>query len=457
MLKLLTLSLPRLIVKADLARQVKNVDVYQAFTDMWFEREMWKQLIQHQGIPPSENRVARYHSTAQQLSQIMFARDITTIPSAQFHLPLLGGLPILQQQGNLSFIHKSIQEFFTACCWIESLSSTSLALTRFGARLASSETGLLKFVAQMYDYTKHHTALLELVLASRKSNNQQYTTCTAAANAITILNSTRFIFSGIDLSGINIIGAILDGAIMHKTNLSHANLTDVSLRQACLDRANLSGASLLRVWFDHRSEITLPGVCCGMAATQGGFVTVTVNAYICEHTGRATRISTAETVSVAAAGSFVCVGTADGTIILWDLLTATPVFPPIKLLRGVVHCVAMSNSHIVSGGQDHSVCVCTCADGKLVRVLTGHQRKVTAIALYKQTIISGSADYTLRFWDLETGEALIVMETSHTIQCMVSYEGMLFTGAGNGTVQVWDISTGTTIKIFKGHSKGIPL
>eukprot|EP00026_Physarum_polycephalum_P000242 Phypoly_transcript_00242.p1 GENE.Phypoly_transcript_00242~~Phypoly_transcript_00242.p1 ORF type:complete len:1865 (+),score=284.20 Phypoly_transcript_00242:114-5708(+) len=460
MLKLLTISLPRLVVRADMTRQIKNVDVYQAFSEMWFEREMWKQLVQHSGIPPSENRVAGYLGVARLLGQTMFARGVTTIPSTQFRLPpsdqlLLSGLPVVQQAGNISFIHKSVQEFFTAFGWISALPTTDIAQTILGARLASTEAGLLKFVAQMYDYTKHHAALIDIVLASRGSEEVGVPQI-AAANAMTILNSVKFSFSGMDLSSTNIQGAILDSALMHKTNLSHANLTDVSLRQAWLDGADLSHASLLRAWFDHRSEVMLPDKCSKVAATPDGFVAVTVKSYICEHNGRTSHISSSnEIMSVATQGYLVCMGTATGNIILWSLLTAGPVFPPVNRHSGIVQCLVLTGTHIVSGGYDCKICICNRERGQVLNVLKGHRRRVNAITVLDQTIISGSADGTIRFWDLEVGTQLREIVTSAPIQCMVVCDGMLITGTEHGPIQVWNQATGTFMNKLEGHAKGV--
>lgn len=228
MLRLLTTTLPRLLTtQTTEATKIESVDVYRAFTEMWFEREMWKQLIQHRGIPPEENRVERYRKLAQNASQMMFKEGVISLHTSQLRLQpsdsaLLGGLPLHQQDQVLTFIHKSIQEYFVACAWVKSLTSETPkhATTFFGSRLASDEASLLRFVAMMCDFDTHCAPLLALVLASREAHENEDTHHIAAANAITVLNSTRFSFSGMDLSGVNIKGAILDNAMLHKTNIS---------------------------------------------------------------------------------------------------------------------------------------------------------------------------------------------------------------------------------------------
>jgi hypothetical protein len=275
----------------------------------------------------------------------MFKASVTTLHTSQLPLrrediALLDGLPLHQQDGNFSFIHKSVQEFFVACAWVRSLTSTkpNLATTLFGSRLASTDAGLLRFIALLCNHGQHCGPLVNLVLASRNVDTESENTIPAqsepeirniaqsqpelsnvtpentipqggpvnyvpmrseldlrniapknailaqsepeirniaAANAITVLNSTRFSFSGMDLSGINIPGAILDNAMLHKTNLSRANLADASVKEVCMDGADISGSTLSRVFFGRQADIILPDTCCAVVAGREGFVVVT--------------------------------------------------------------------------------------------------------------------------------------------------------------------------------------
>jgi WD40 repeat protein len=463
MLKLLTIALPRLLTRAALNRQVKSVDVYSAFVDMWFEREMWKQLILYSGIAPTENRIARYFSIAQLLSQHMFERGVTSVQTAQLHLPyneqqLLSGLPLLQQPGNISFIHKSVQEYFIAYGWMASLSSKNLAQSRFGARLASSETGILRFVSQLYNYTQHHETLMELVLASNGAEEQQLI-CIAAANAITVLNSTQFSFSGMDLSGINIQGAILDNAMLHKTNLSHTNLTEVSLRQAWLESANLSCATLSRASFGQQADIILSESCCCLVSRREGFVAVTVHGHIHEDTGRITRIRTitAPVLCVVTHNDILYAGTIAGTVVAWDLLLdEDAVFRRhINTCSGRVLCIALSTKYIITGCADYSICIWDRTNGAFVNKLQHHTQKVSAVVVHGGKIFSGSADNTIRVWDLATLQQVSKIEHLGGVQCLAIYEGMIISGSNRCIVHVWDASTYAPLADLSAHTAEI--
>jgi hypothetical protein len=147
-LKLLTHTLPRLLVhNISSIYKIQLVDVYIAFTTTWFEREMWKILTHSAGIPPDQHRILQYSHTAQFIAQLMFANNTTTLQISALPVAvrsLLHGLPLVQHQDSINFVHKSVQEFFIASEWISALASTSLAQAKFGAQLVLSDE-LIKF------------------------------------------------------------------------------------------------------------------------------------------------------------------------------------------------------------------------------------------------------------------------------------------------------------------------
>ena len=61
---------------------------------------------------------------------------------------------------------------------------------------------------------------------------------------------------------------------------------------------------------------------------------------------------------------------------------------------------------MVSGSNDYTVRVWDLQTGKLLRELKGHTRDVNSVALQGDTVVSGSDDSTVRVWDLQTGTLL---------------------------------------------------
>jgi WD40 repeat protein len=438
------------------------VDVYRAFTELWFEREMWKQLIQHAGIHPSENRVQRYRALAQQISQYLFAAA-TSIPEAKIQLslydrPLVSGLPIHQNLGNIAFIHKSVQDFFTACNWIIALESQqSSAQDFFGVRLASSEAGLLKFLAQMYDYHDHHVALINVVLASRTSDSQS-TRSVAAANAITILNYARFSFSGMDLSGINIKGAVLDNALLDKTNLSTANLTNVSMREVWAPGADFSNATLSNVWFGREADIILKGECCGVVSGHNGFVTMTLDGdiYTLNNTSRIP-VTVEQWTCFTVYDDTLFAGTSKGTIYADDLTRNSIVIRSKRIHQGTVQCITVFAGMIFTGSSDSTICVWDISSGGVVKQLVnGHTNGVLCIKALSGRIISGDGNGTLCMWNVATGKQIISLHAGGGVRCLEFFEGKIVSGTDDAQIRIWDIATFKQVgDTLQGHKESV--
>ena len=67
---------------------------------------------------------------------------------------------------------------------------------------------------------------------------------------------------------------------------------------------------------------------------------------------------------------------------------------------GTVTGVVMSGEVIVSGGADRQVILWRREDGVKIAVLTDHQLGVTALALYRNTLVTTALDWSVHFYGL---------------------------------------------------------
>lgn len=263
MLKLALPVIPRL-QKLRTGSEITRADVYEEFTNKYFEQETWKEVTRGD-IPLSENHPASFAELAERLAQELFLRGTTraAISLNENDTRLARGIPRSQFADNtIGFIYKSVQEFFTARAWMRALDKADQARLQeiLGARPVMAELGVIEFVCKYFHPSSHFTPLLRQVLALRNAKtvieaNQSDQICTAAANAITLLVASGTSLSGLDLSNVCIRGANLNGVIADGTNFSHSNLSGASMRQAWLRKADLQGADLTGVELGQHPKI----------------------------------------------------------------------------------------------------------------------------------------------------------------------------------------------------------
>ena len=97
---------------------------------------------------------------------------------------------------------------------------------------------------------------------------------------------------------------------------------------------------------------------------------------------------------------------------------------------------------------------------RLLRVMAGHQGWVRSVAVdpTNEFLVSGSADRTIKCWDLATG-ALKLTLTGHVsgVRCVRLSERhpYMFSASEDKTVKNWDLETNKVIRSYHGHLSGV--
>ncbi len=134
-----------------------------------------------------------------------------------------------------------------------------------------------------------------------------------------------------------------------------------------------------------------------------------------------------------------------------------------------INCMALSDdgSMLVTGSEDATARMWSTKtdETECIGVLKGHGSYINAVAVCDTFVVTGSADCTLRKWDMTTCECLFVYE-GHTarIQKIIVTGDFIFTSSYDKTAKAWlfnteDIPMGqeeeACIRTFKGHGKGV--
>jgi WD40 repeat protein len=111
-------------------------------------------------------------------------------------------------------------------------------------------------------------------------------------------------------------------------------------------------------------------------------------------------------------------------------------------------------------GRPGEVVLWDAASGVERRRLKGHEDEVSAVVFTpdSKTLITASADKTVRLWDVATGEERAVLNghTGWVTSVAVSRDGkLLASGDWQGTIRLWEAETGKSLAAFKGYTNWV--
>ncbi|MEA5534411.1 hypothetical protein [Crocosphaera sp. XPORK-15E] len=112
---------------------------------------------------------------------------------------------------------------------------------------------------------------------------------------------------------------------------------------------------------------------------------------------------------------------------------------------------------VISGSRDYTLKVWDLATGNLENTLTGHSSMVYSVTVTPdgKQVISGSRDNTLKIWDLATGnlEKTLTGHSGRVYSVTVTADGkQVISGNGDNTLKIWDLVTGKCIATFTAEA-----
>ncbi len=171
--------------------------------------------------------------------------------------------------------------------------------------------------------------------------------------------------------------------------------------------------------------------------------------------------------------TMILIGREDGIVYLWDMETNRSVssFGEVDDLFGVAYAidsVAISpdGQTVAAGGcerQENEICIqgelilWEADSGIEVQQIAAHTDEITSIAFSPdgRTILTGSADATLRIWDVASGDELHRF-TGHTnAVTSVAYGSdgtKVLSGSADAMLRLWDVASGMALYQFSGHT-----
>ena len=125
-----------------------------------------------------------------------------------------------------------------------------------------------------------------------------------------------------------------------------------------------------------------------------------------------------------------------------------------------INCMALSEdgSVLASGSEDKTIKLwCTkTSECECIGILRGHEDYITCILIEDCFVLSGSADKSIRKWDVSTCECVLVCR-GHTsvIYRMICTGDFIFSSSYDRTARCWDFDNGECLRVFRGHKRGV--
>jgi hypothetical protein len=125
---------------------------------------------------------------------------------------------------------------------------------------------------------------------------------------------------------------------------------------------------------------------------------------------------------------------------------------------GPVYAVAVSpDGHtVISASADGSLRLWNAKTGKELKRLDGHSGRVWTVAFAPdgRRVASGGFDKTIRLWDVTTGREIrrFIGHTDYVRSVTFSHDGhLLLSGGDDRSVRLWNVDTSKQIQAFLGH------
>uniref|UniRef100_UPI000563F62C nSTAND1 domain-containing NTPase n=1 Tax=Planktothrix agardhii TaxID=1160 RepID=UPI000563F62C len=114
---------------------------------------------------------------------------------------------------------------------------------------------------------------------------------------------------------------------------------------------------------------------------------------------------------------------------------------------------------LATGSADRTVKLWDISTGKEIKTLSGHINSVNGVSFSPdgKLLATGSGDRTVKLWNTTTWEEIKTLTGRSSVHA-VSFSPdskRLATGSGDNTVKLWDATTGKEIKTLRGHTDGV--
>ena len=158
-------------------------------------------------------------------------------------------------------------------------------------------------------------------------------------------------------------------------------------------------------------------------------------------------------------GKTLVSGSRDEFIIFWNLENSEPITILPGHIGSVDSLTFSPNGEILasSGRYAHRISLWNAETGDFIRFLTGHTEGIDSINFMSDgsTLVSGSYDGTIRFWNTKTGKQL---KSYSGMSAVISPErNKVASHLEDGSIQIWNIYSGDILRTINTPYKTVEI
>ena len=126
----------------------------------------------------------------------------------------------------------------------------------------------------------------------------------------------------------------------------------------------------------------------------------------------------------------------------------------VKVLTVVL---SADGRRVISGSRNFTICVWDVESGECMKVLEGYILGLKSLVLSAdgKRVISASRNHTIRMWDVESGECMkLLVGHADEVRSLVlsADERRVVSASSENTIRVWDLESGECLKVLEGHT-----
>jgi len=120
-----------------------------------------------------------------------------------------------------------------------------------------------------------------------------------------------------------------------------------------------------------------------------------------------------------------------------------------------VNCFQLYRNNIVSGSADHKLKIWKVDNAEASSTLVGHNGVVNCLNFNEVKIVSGASDSTVRIWDTKTGIPIKSIAHTGAVHTLQFDDSKIISGGDGRTILVSDVRDGSTTLRLDGHNSSV--